>query len=115
MPLPAGRLRNRITIRRATDTPTAAGGQSRSWSTLVAGLPAEVLGQYGRESVIANTLQGISTFRITIRPRSDIRIGDQVIWGTRELNIISPPSDPTGRGEMMDFLADTSAPQQAGV
>lgn len=114
MPLTAGRLRNRITIRRATDTQTDAGGLSRTWSTLVRNLPAEVLGQSGREAVIGNTLQGIATFRITIRPRSDIRIGDQILWDGLELNIISPPSDPTGRREMMDFLADTSAPQGAG-
>lgn len=114
MSLRAGRLRDRITIRRPTDVQTAKGGLARSWSTLAANLPAEVLGQDGREAVIANTLQGISTYRITIRRRDDVRSGDQVLFGDLELNILGPPSDPTGRRQFVQFLADTSASQNAG-
>lgn len=114
MSLRAGRLRSRITIRRAVDSTTTAGGQARSWTTLAERLPAEVLGQGGRESVIANTLQGVATFKITIRHRTDIRTGDQVLYDGLELNILGPPTDPRGTRERVEFFADTSAPQNAG-
>lgn len=110
----AGRMRDRITIRRATDVQTGAGGLTRSWTTLASSLPAEVLGQSGRESVIGNTLQGISTFKLSIRHRTDIRAGDQVLLNGLELNILGPPYDPTGRRQRTEFFADTSAPQGAG-
>jgi SPP1 family predicted phage head-tail adaptor len=111
--LQAGRLRERITIRRMTNTPTGKGGSTRAWADVVADLPAEVLGQSGREAVIANTLQGTATYRITIRYREGIQTSDQILWRDQELNILAPPSDPTGRREMMEIFADTSAPQNA--
>lgn len=119
MGLAAGRLRERISIRRKQDAQTAAGGQARSWVPRpgMTDVPAEILSQSGRESVIANTLQGIATYRITIRWREGIEASDQVLWkrksGDVELNILAPPADPTGRREMLQILADTSAPQNA--
>ena len=115
MALAAGRLRERISVRRLQQTTTGAGGQARSWTVLpgMENVPAEVIGQSGREAVIVNTLQGIATYRITIRWREGIKASDQILWRGTELNIIAPPSDPTGRREMLQIMADTSAPQGA--
>lgn len=119
VPFEAGRLNERIEIRRLTDTPARAGGQQRAWTTITGmeSVPAEVIGQSGREGVIANTLQGVATFRITIRYRTGLKANDQVVWltnGDMELNILAPPSDPTGRRQFLQILADTSSPQGAG-
>lgn len=108
-----GRLRDRITIRRLTDAPTGKGGQTRTWATIAANIAAEVISISGREEVIANTLQGTATYRITIRHRAGIRTNDQVQWRGQELNILGPPVDPTGRRQIMQITADTSAPQNA--
>lgn len=113
--LASGRLRERIEIRRLKDTKTRAGGQARTWTTLpgMACVPAEVIGISGREAVIAHSLQGVSTYRITIRYRRGIKAKDQILWDGLELNIIAPPSDPKGRREELQIIADTSAPQGA--
>lgn len=116
--LSAGRLRERIAIRRFTATPTGKGGQTRAWTTLagMGDVPAEVLGQSGREAVISNTLKGTATYKITIRYRAGIKADDQIIWtsnGGLELNILAPPSDPRGNRRFLEILADTSSPQGA--
>ncbi len=118
--LEAGRLRETITIRRQQDVPDGKGGFVRDWSEF-ATVRAEVISQSGREAVIANTLQGVSTYRITIRSRPSWRNGggpqarDQVLWRGQELNIVAPPADPNGFGEALVFIADTSTPQGAAI
>lgn len=119
--LEAGRLREVITIRRETDVPDGSGGYERSWVDFAKDIRAEVINQSGREAVIATTLQGVSTYRITIRSRPSWRNGggpqasDQVLWRGLELNIVAPPADPNGFGEALVFIADTSAPQGATI
>lgn len=114
-PFEPGRLRERIEIRRKTDTKTDAGGFTRDWAA-VAGMesiPAEVLGGGSNEAVVARRLDGVSTYRITIRHREGILAGDQIAWRGRELNILGEPVDPTGRRQFLQIFADTSAPQGA--
>lgn len=112
-----GRLRERITVRRLSDVSDGGGAWVRSWTTIAESLPAEVMGQSGREGVIANTLQGTATYKITTRHRTDLRANDQIIWLTgedMELNILAPPADPWGTRQETQIFADTSAPQEAG-
>ena len=119
--LAAGRLREVITIRRQADVPDGKGGYIRDWVDFAKDIRAEVINQSGREAVIANTLQGVSTYRITIRSRPSWRSGggpqasDQVLWRGQELNIVAPPADPNGFGEALVFVADTSTPQGAAI
>ena len=119
MGMQAGRLRERVTFKRQTDTPTAAGGSTRTWAVLagMTRVPAEVIGQSGREAMIANTLQGIATYVIAIRYRDGIRANDQVIWhssgGDLELNVLAPPVDRFGDRTQLQIFADTSTPQGA--
>lgn len=74
-------------------------------------IPAEVIGLGGREAMFANTLQGTATYRITIRYREGIQANDQILWRGQELNILAPPTDPTGRRRILQIMADSSAPQ----
>lgn len=119
-PLAAGRLRDRIVIRRLADVSDNKGGFTRSWTT-IAECMAEVINLSGREAVIGSTLQGLSTYRITIRMSpawldggdAAPRASDQVQWRGPELNIIAPPADPNGRREALVIMADTSVPQGA--
>ena len=111
--LAAGRLREKITLRRLTDVSDGKGGYIRDWNTIAERLWAEVVGQAGRSAMLANTLQGIATYRIVIRYRPDIKANDQVLWNGLELNIVAPPVDPDGRREQLQIFADTSSPQNA--
>jgi len=110
----AGKLRDKVRIRRQVNTKTATGGLARSWETVTEEW-AEVRSINGREAIIGNTLQGVSTFQLTIRYRSDIKTSDQVVWltsGDRELNIHTA-EDRDGRKKFTVIIASTLAPQGA--
>jgi SPP1 family predicted phage head-tail adaptor len=88
----------------------AAGTRQRG---IVATVAAEVLGLDGRESVMDQALQGISTYRVTIRWRSDVLEADQLrsagsCFRGRDVNIRSIV-DPDGRREQLVILADTAS------
>lgn len=108
----AGSLRERVTIRRRVETKNDGGGLDMSWSTLVADLSAEVINLDGREAMIGNVLQGISSFRITVRFRRDVKASDQIIWRDRELNIRSA-DDRIGTKQWLTIIATNEAPQGA--
>jgi SPP1 family predicted phage head-tail adaptor len=108
-----GSLRDRITVRRQVNTKNAAtGGLTRSWETL-ATMWAEVKSINGREAVLGSVLQGISTFQITVRYRTDLKTSDQLLWNGRELNIVAPPEDREGRRRWTVIIASTESPQGA--
>lgn len=116
----ASRLKDRITIRRAALAKNAStGGQTRSWSTLAENVAAEVVNQGGREALVANSLQGVSSYRIVIRHRSDLRPADQILFRPYgadediELNIRSLGDDPFLGRAATQIFADTETPQGA--
>jgi SPP1 family predicted phage head-tail adaptor len=107
----AGALRHRITIRRETNTPDGKGGYDRTWSD-VASVWASITSMNGREAVLGHVLQGISTFQIIVRHRTDIEPAMQVKWGTKELNVHSA-EDKLGTRQWTHIIASTEAPQGA--
>jgi head-tail adaptor len=108
----AGRLRERITIRRRVETKNDGGGLDLTWSDLATDIAAEVICLDGREALIDNVLQGISSFRLTVRFRRDVKVSDQILWRDRELNIRSA-EDRTGTREWLTIMATNEAPQGA--
>ena len=110
----AGRLRHRVLVRRAEQVRNAKGGFDDSWST-IADCRAEVEGLDGREAMFGQALQGVSSYRITIRWRAGIKASDQVVLpdGT-EVNITAPPADPDGRRRWLTIMADTGSVRSEG-
>ncbi|NLS28161.1 hypothetical protein S2M10_31700 [Sphingomonas sp. S2M10] len=107
-PLRSEDLRHKLEIRRPTEAPNDDGGYDTSWTTIATPW-AEVLGLDGRESVMDQALQGISTYRIRIRWRGGIEPADQVRgYAGRELNITSAV-DPDGKREQLVILATTES------
>lgn len=110
----AGDLRDRITIYRQANTKNLqTGGLTRGWGNPIT-LWAEVRSINGREVVIGNVLQGISTFQIRIRYRDDVSANMQIRWRGRELNILAA-EDSIGTREWLTIHASTEAPQGAGA
>lgn len=109
MALSAGRLRHRVTIRRPVRTKTGDGGYETVWND-AATVYAEVIGLNSREATIGQALQGISSYRITVRFGTDVTDTDQVRYGALDLNVRSV-SDPDGRREQLLILADTASAQ----
>ena len=105
--LRAGDLRSRIDVLRALEVSDHPGGGTLTGWTRVASPWAEVLGQNGREAIIAQSFQGVSYYRIRIRFRTGILTGDQIRFGTTDL-IIRSATDPNGDREQLLILADTA-------
>lgn len=109
--LKAGRLRHKIGIYRLQDVDDGKGAYVRDWSKIT-DVWAEVIGQGGRESLIDRSVQGIATYRVTIRWRSDIRTNDQIRYRGRNLNIRSIEPDATDR-VWLSIMCDTEAQKVA--
>ena len=104
----SGDLRQLVTIRRSVETQNAKGGYDTSWST-VATPRAKVEGLDGRESMLAQALQGVSSYKVTIRWRAGIKASDQLVLADgSELNIRSAV-DPDDRKRWLVMLADTES------
>ncbi len=114
----AGGLNRRIAIRRGAQVSDGKGGFTTSWST-IAEAWAEAVSQNGREAVIAQALQGVSAYRITIRRRTDVFEGDQILYrppgaaAALELNIKSAADHHEHPDAATTILADTEAPRGA--
>ena len=104
----AGELRHVITWVRPGFTDDGLGGQSRT-PTTVATLRAKVEGQDGREAVIAHALEGISTYRITIRYRSGLLASDQITLPDGTLLNVTSISDPEGRRRQLQVIATSAS------
>jgi SPP1 family predicted phage head-tail adaptor len=107
----AGDLRDRITIRRRTETKNSRGGLDIGWADL-ASVWANVRSLNGREALIGGVLTGVSYFEITVRYRTDLEPSQQILWGDRELNIISA-EDKSGTRQWTAIQASTEAPEGA--
>ncbi len=107
----AGKLRHTVEIRRQTKAKDARGQYTSDWAT-IGTARASVVGLAGREAAIAQALQGISAFRITIRFRADLLQSDQLkLKNGMELNIKSI-GDPDGLGRWLTILADNESVQK---
>jgi SPP1 family predicted phage head-tail adaptor len=111
MALSPGRLRHRITVWRKVSVRNENGGYSDVWSQ-IAKVWAEVIGIAGREATIGQALQGISSYRVTVRFGLDVTDVDQIKYGMLNLNVRSV-TDPTGDREELLILADTASAQKA--
>lgn len=109
-PLRPRDLRTKIEIMRNADTDNGKGGYTSTWSPLASPF-AEVLGQDGREAVIAEALQGNSTYRIRFWFRDDLKDSDQIRLGGSggiDLNILSA-TDPFGTRREIMVIASTGS------
>ncbi len=111
--LRAGELNRRITIRRAAPVRNAKGGYDQTWST-IARPWAKIDGLDGREAMMATALQGISSYRITIRYRdpASIKESDQLLLPGGVSANVKSVADPDGRQERLTILADTTSVQR---
>ncbi len=101
-------LRHSIVVERSTSVQNPKGGYNTAWAP-IASVWAAIKGLDGRESVMAQVLEGISFYRLTIRWCDDLRQSDQIILDDgKRLNIRSI-MDPDGRRRWLQILADTGS------
>lgn len=106
----AGRLRHWVTVRRPQQVQDTKGGYTTAW-TQIARFKADIEGLAGREAMLADTLQGISAYRITARWRAGIRPSDQATLPDGTVLNIASATDPDGRRRDLVIMADTGSPR----
>lgn len=89
----AGTLKERITIERATDLRTASGLQTAGWEPVARCLAAIVAEGAGAEAE-AMALSAMPRFRVTIRQRDGIAVGQRISWGARAMLVKQRIDDP---------------------
>ena len=89
----AGSLKQRVTIERPTLLRTAGGLQEAGWervATCLAGIVAEGVGAEAE----AQALSANPRFRVTIRARDGIAVGQRVMWSERVMLVRQRIDDP---------------------
>jgi head-tail adaptor len=89
----AGTLKERIIIERPADLRTASGLQTAGWEIVARCLAAIVAEGTGAEAE-AMALSAMPRFRVTIRRRDGIAVGQRVIWGDRAMLVKQRIDDP---------------------
>jgi SPP1 family predicted phage head-tail adaptor len=92
----AGTLKERILIERPTDLRTASGLQSAGWER-VASCLAAIVAEGAASEAEAMALSAMPRFRVTIRRRDGIAIGQRVTWRNRTMLVKQRIDDPNAR------------------
>lgn len=92
--LPAGAMREQITLQAYTATRDAYGGEVITWAD-----QATVWGAVdaitGRESYAAQQLDSVVTLRVRLRMRSDVTTKWRALWRSQVLSIMAVLPSPT--------------------
>lgn len=89
----AGTLRQRVVIETLTGERNALAAQVPAWDVVARCLAAIVPDGAGVD-VEAQSLSAMARFKVTIRSREGIAVGQRVRWGTRLLAIRQRIDDP---------------------
>lgn len=84
-----GKLDQRITFQRVTETVVAGGGRVRTWSDLapVPTVWARVMPVRQGEGLSENRMNAAQTAEFTIRNRADLTEKDRIVWAGETWNI----------------------------
>lgn len=89
----AGTLRERIVIERVSGERTAIGVEAGGWEVVARCLAAVVPEGAGAENE-AQALSAMARFRVSIRVREGVAVGQRVRWGARLLGVRQRIDDP---------------------
>ena len=89
----AGMLRERIVIERPADLRTPSGLQTAGWETVARCLAGIIAEGTGAEAE-GQALSAMPRYRVTIRRRDGIGVGQRVTWGERAMLVKQRIDDP---------------------
>lgn len=92
----AGTLRDRILIERPLEARDAMGRQEPGWEEVCRCFAAIALEGAGPESE-AQALSAMARYRVTIRRREGIAVGQRVRWGGRTMLVRQMLDDPRAK------------------
>ena len=89
----AGTLRERILIERPVTNRTPMGLQDAGWEKVCRAMAAVEPDGLGAEAE-AQALSAMPRFRVTIRPRDGISVGQRVTWRERQMTVRQVLANP---------------------
>ena len=92
----AGTLRERVTIERPVSSRNTMGLQQPGWETVCSCLASVALESVGAESE-AQALSAMPKFRVTIRKRDAIGLGQRISWNGRKMVVRQLLDDPRSK------------------
>jgi len=98
-----GELRHRVTLQKKSVVKDGEGIPTETWAD-VCSVMAAVEPLRGREYFVAAAANAENTIRVRIRYRSDVTADMRVLYGTRLLQIKSPPIDPEDRHRELHLM-----------
>lgn len=101
----AGKLRNRITIQQRTLTPDSYGQSVESWTDF-ATVWAEIRSISGRESLIAEAMQGITNYEVNIRYKAGVVQSMRIIYKNHILDVQSVINDMQANKKLTLFCVE---------
>jgi head-tail adaptor len=108
----SARLRDRVQIRRKVRASDGKGGLTDPAWTTIATPFAEVVSQSGREALVAGAVQGIASYKVTMRTGTDVKTSDQLVFGAVTLNAKTIGPDHELPLEAIVVYGDTGSVQQ---
>ena len=96
----AGSLRERVTIERPVSLRNAMGLQEPGWEEVCQCLAGVALESVGAESE-AQALSAMPRFRVTIRERDGIGLGQRIRWSGRFLMVRQLLTDPRAKDRIV--------------
>jgi head-tail adaptor len=96
----AGTLRERVRIERPVDLRTESGLQQAGWEP-VASCLASIIAEGAGAEAEGQTLSAMPRFKVTIRWREGISVGQRVIWGERAMLVKQRIDDPLLRDRIL--------------
>lgn len=95
----AGSLRERIVIHRATTVRSATGLQVAGWE-LVARCRAAIEPDGTGAVAEGQALSAMARYRVTIRMRDGVTVGQRVLWDARVFTVLQRIEDPRTRDRL---------------
>lgn len=106
----AGILRERVTIQSEQRTSNGRGGFTTGWSNVTAPtVAAEIVGLSGDEAIEANIQRASTTWRVTIRRRSDVTPKHRLLWGAVVMAVRSVIPHPKWPREATLLICESGA------
>jgi len=84
----AGRLRDRVTLQRATTTQDDYGAYTETWTDLATVWGRNVV-RWGKEADYAHQTEGVQRYEFEIRYYSGLTPKDRLVWEGRAFDIIA--------------------------
>jgi SPP1 family predicted phage head-tail adaptor len=99
----AGAFSERVSVQQNTPTTSSRGERVDSWAT-ISTVWADVRALRGQEYYLAQQVNADAQYKVTLWYDSRIGTKDRLIWGSRTLEVVSPPIDIGNRHKQLELM-----------